>query len=150
MTQRNLVTAAVVITLIAAPTAISSIYFFLTKDPTFQPLAITEEALDKLQGENRLRIVTEVRWGADSTGDRRALEEALTNSFAVFRAETRFRHVRDARAQGVSVTYHVGPSEIGPYPLEQAASGVRAAATAYRVYLDRQKAERAAEELRGL
>lgn len=131
----NLAYIVVIIGALLAPTVISLGYYAVSKNPALRPLAITQKALRSYEagkGQAGL-VVVRVDWvdGASMGYTQDQLYHLIDRAFAAkgveidmafFAAEGRTR-----------VTYIVGRSWMGPYQLDQAATGISAAATAYHM-----------------
>ena len=122
--------------LIVTPTLASLGWFAVTKNPNFRPLGVTQEnlrAFDK-GGAGGVRIVAQVDWTDNRPGLTRAeLEQSLRRAFAAKGVDV-FVFFSEGVGK-VRVTYHVGHSSIGPYPVQRAAHGVNAAVDAYHMHV---------------
>ncbi len=133
-TQRGWVTFLVVIFLLAAPTAVSMIWYKVTGNPLLRPLGITKEALQAYYGTGKwTQIVAEVEWDAQRSGrvTKADMKRALERAFAAKGVEVSVQfHPGHA---GTKVLYRVGSSYFGPYPQSRAAEGISAVVDAYRM-----------------
>jgi len=136
MTQRtSLAYLAIIVVVVVLPTAISLGWYHISKDPNLRPLGITEQALRKHEGGSKgLEIVALVEWVQPRTArqTQAQLELALTRAFQAKGAEVRvvFREGRDV----TRITYIVGTSSLGPFPIARASEGVESAVQAFHMY----------------
>jgi len=134
-TRRSLAYVMLIITVIILPTALTLGWYQLTRDPNLRPLGITREALRAygVPGVG-IDVVAYVDWVPPRTGGftRRQLADDLATSFAAKGVDIRvvFREGRDA----TRITYVIGRTNLGPFPINRAAEGVAAAVEAYRMY----------------
>lgn len=134
--QRNVMHLMMVIGLVTMPTAGALTYYVLSNDPTSRPLGITQQSLDAFERNGRpaFEIVAHIAYDPRySQGmDRTELARSLTNAFRSKGVHMRVAFT-DTGGAGTWVTYQIGPSTMGPYPLSDASEGVRAAVEAYRM-----------------
>lgn len=133
--RENLLVCVVAAMIVAPATFVMGLYW-LTNDPTLRPLGITEAKLASAgMSENSGAILTTIRIaeGAQLGSSREDLERAINNAFDVYGTESRFKYIRARKARGVSVTYTIGKSQLGPYPISHASEGIRATALAHRM-----------------
>lgn len=136
MTQRtSLAYLVIIVVVVVLPTAISLGWYQVSKDPNLRPLGITEQALRKHQGSAEgLEIIAVVEWVQPHTTKQTQaqLTLALTRAFRAKGAEVRvvFREGRDA----TRITYIVGKSTLGPFPISRASDGVESAVQAFYMY----------------
>lgn len=136
--RRNIIYFLGIIALLVMPTAMSLGYYYVTKDPNLRPLGVTAEALTSYargRMDGQVHIVAQIEWVPGDAGgySQRSFEKAITNAFKAKGVEVFvFFHPGVDRTR---ITYRVGPSEIGPYPASQAASGITAAVDAYRMHV---------------
>ncbi|WP_421702352.1 hypothetical protein [Aliiroseovarius sp.] len=134
--QRSVMHLLIVILLVVAPTAGALTYYWFTKNPHVRPLGITRESLDAFErgGGPVFEIVAHISYDPRySDGKSQAeMHRAFSNAF---RAKGVHVNVKFARTggSGTWVTYVIGPSTIGPYPLSEASSGINKAVEAYRM-----------------
>ena len=130
---RSLLTLTVIITLVTLPTAVSLLWYAITKNPSVRPLGITVSALRAFSGAEGLEIIAVVDWDDARSGQvtRADIQTALINAFKAKGVDVRVRFQPSNR--GTFVSYKVGPSTIGPYPQSHAAEGISAAVEAYRL-----------------
>ena len=120
---------------VALPGVASYLYYRFTGDPTLRPLAVTISNLaDAGLIERDHRIFAVVHWGRDGKyafhpGDVKA---ALARALSVYPYKFSIRF-EDAPGNQVQISYEVGESRIGPYPLRDAARGIPAAIDAMRI-----------------
>ncbi|WP_300516084.1 hypothetical protein [Aliiroseovarius sp.] len=134
--QRSVTHLLIVIFLVVAPTAGALTYYWWTKNPSVRPLGITRESLDAFErgGGPVFEIIAQISYDPRHSGGRSQAELHRIFSNA-FRAKGVHVNVKFARTGGAGtwVTYVVGPSTIGPYPLSEASNGINKAVEAYRM-----------------
>ncbi|MGH1330171.1 MAG: hypothetical protein ACRBBK_04770 [Paracoccaceae bacterium] len=138
----NLYVSLAAAAIVGPATFILGLYWF-TNDPTLRPLGITEAKLASAgMSENNGAILTTIHIpdGAELGTSRANLERAINNAFDTYNTESRFRYVRTPNARGVSVTFSIGKSQIGPYPINRASEGIRPTAQAHRMLVKQAKA----------
>jgi hypothetical protein len=133
--RRSLAYLLLVIAVIVLPTAISLGWYHVSKDPNLRPLGITEQSLRAYNGNAEgLEIVAVVDWVPPATGNQSQAQFALslTRAFRAKGAEVRvvFREGRET----TRITYMIGRSTLGPFPIGRASDGVSAAVQAFRMY----------------
>lgn len=132
--ERNLLLITAIIALMAAPTGLVTGYYLFSGDPRVRPLATSRES-EALGERHRLGIelVAHIRWGRDSQTaySQSALTNMITQAFYAHGEDSRVE-LQEVSGQSVSVTYQIGHNSIGPMPVHEAASGIRAAISAYR------------------
>lgn len=134
-TRQNLVYVSLIVLIVVLPTVIALGWYQITRDPNFRPLGITREALRNFGDPSMgVDLIAYIEWPAAETESpaRRKLAADLAASFAAKGVEPRlvFRTSNGAP----QVTYMIGKSVIGPYPVSRAAAGIEAAIDAYRMY----------------
>ena len=134
--QRSVTHLMIVILLVVAPTAGALTYYYLTKNPTVRPLGITRESIDAFErgGGAVFEIVARVAYDPrHSSGYSQAqLHKTLSNAFRAKGVHVNVRFERTGAA-GTWITYVIGPSTVGPYPLSEASDGINKAVEAYRM-----------------
>ena len=132
--MRSGMVIATMIALVAAPGGGAYTYYLITKDPTAQPMGLTQESLAGVTGIKRVEIVAQVRLppAADNAAMRRRIAEQLSAGFRAYGLELRTEFAAPLPGR-TGVTYEVGSSRIGPFALANAAEGVKAAVAAYRM-----------------
>jgi hypothetical protein len=130
-------------TLIVLPAASSMLAFAITKNPELRPLNITFESLSAAGLlNNGAEIVAVVSRGenARQSSSQKQQAAALEMAFERYQSDVavKFRTVPQGTTN--SVTFLVGKSKIGPYPIARAASGVGAAVQAERMLKSQQAA----------
>jgi hypothetical protein len=134
--KKENIIVGVVAALIVLPAALSLSAYFITKNPNFRPLGIT---IDKLAEAGLIsdsgEIIAVVSIGDKSVTHTSKGEytKALESTFDILGTEVRVKFRTVPNTSDVSVTYLVGQSKIGPYPISQAANGVKAAVRAERM-----------------
>lgn len=133
--RHRLLYVFLLIAIVVAPSAFSLVMYHVTKNPLFRPLGVTERALrDFGIHMDGLEIVALVDWAPapGATLTREQLTKALRDSFVAKGVDV---HVRFEPGRSYTqVSYLVGSSKIGPFPLSEAARGVTAAVEAYRMH----------------
>lgn len=132
--DQNYLIVVATIALVTAPAALVTGYYLLSGDPRVRPLAASREA-EALGERHRLGVglVARVHWGQDSQAafSRDELRQMIDGAFYAHGEEVRIEFA-ESSGHTVVVTYHIGHSHIGPFPVSKAASGVRAAVEVYR------------------
>ncbi|MBV7379701.1 hypothetical protein [Maritimibacter dapengensis] len=127
------------IALIVLPTAVTLAVYHVTKDPNWRPLGVTEESLAahaRQSGRSEgVQIVAQVEWVGPVAArmSRRQFERSLTNAFRAKGVDVYVFFT--SGIETTQVTYVVGYSRIGPFPVHRASQGVRAAVDAYHMYV---------------
>jgi len=134
MSRRHpLVTVMFAVLALIAPTAAALMWYNFTGDPTFRPLSVTIERLVAFEADRGSggAVVARVSLPPDSRLSEDVLLADLRRGFAATGAQA---IIRVERAPGPpSVMFEVGVSRIGPYPLANAAIGLRTASDAWRM-----------------
>lgn len=136
MAKRETIVVSLVAAFIVLPAALSLSAYFITKNPNLRPLGIT---VDKLAEagliENSGEIIAVISIGAQSknVASKNDYKKALTSTFEILDSDVRVKFRKVPNNSDVTVTYLVGLSRIGPYPITHAASGVKAAVRAERM-----------------
>ena len=128
----NLILGALAVILL--PTLGSLGYFWMTKDPRARPLAMTREDARKTGDFTRLDIVARVAWVEDHADghSQASLSDALYRAFLVKGIED--VHVVFAPGEEVTrITYEIGETTIGPFPVARSANGINAAVDALQL-----------------
>jgi hypothetical protein len=125
--KKENIIVGVVAALIVLPAALSLSAYFITKNPNFRPLGIT---IDKLAEAGLISDSGDKSVTHASKGE---YTKALESTFDILGTEVRVKFRTVPNTSDVSVTYLVGQSKIGPYPISQAANGVKAAVRAERM-----------------
>jgi hypothetical protein len=134
--QRSVTHLLIVILLVVAPSAGALTYYWFTKNPNVRPLGITRESLDAFErgGGPVFEIVAQIAYDPRYSGGKSQAElhRAISNAF---RAKGVHVNVQITRTEGSGtwITYVIGPSTIGPYPLSEASDGINKAVEAYRM-----------------
>jgi hypothetical protein len=134
MSRRHpLVTLMFALLALIAPTAAALIWYNITGDPTFRPLSVTIERLVAFEADRGSggAVVAHVTLPADSRLSEESLTADLRRGFAATGAHA---IIRVNRTPGPpTILFEVGASRIGPYPLSNAAIGLRTASDAWRM-----------------
>lgn len=122
------------IVIVIAPTAMSLLWYAVSRNPELRPLGVTKQALAAYNGgTDGIEIVAVVDWAeAGGSMARRRLADNLATSFAAKGVDVRITF-REGKS-GVQVTYYVGATTLGPYSAARAAEGVSAAVGALRMH----------------
>jgi len=132
--RQNLLYVSLIFLIVVLPGALALGWYYYSRDPNFRPLGITREALRDYgvpgQGMDLIAYIDWPTAKADSPA-RKKLATNLAASFASKGVAARliFRDTTGA----AQVTYVIGKSTIGPYPVSQAAQGISMAVEAYRM-----------------
>lgn len=138
-TYRNIKLLGMIICALAMPSVLAVAIYLFTDDPTLRPLGITREKLDERELGAKIEIIAYIRWNATKervTKD--AFGAAVVQAFEVKDITPRLE-ITDVADQNSTVTYQVGPSQIGPFSTAAAAGGIKAAVAAYQGALAHQK-----------
>ncbi|WP_460273047.1 hypothetical protein [Celeribacter sp. ULVN23_4] len=145
----------IVITLITmftvTPAVLALSAYFITKNPSLRPLGITVKRLTAAgQIDNKSLIIAVVDIGAEAraTSTREQYKTALETAFARMETEVQVKFRTIPGSDKVNVTYLVGESQIGPFPITRAADGVLAATEAERMVVTQRKAAAKEQERR--
>ncbi|RME18739.1 MAG: hypothetical protein D6801_00610 [Alphaproteobacteria bacterium] len=121
---------------IVAPTVAMIAGYHFTNNPLLRPLAITKQALQEFGiGDQSLVIIADVTWVDGKNGGltKFKLADSITRAFAAKGITDVW--VRFHPGKGVSqVTYRIGGSELGPFPVSRAVAGVEPASQALRMH----------------
>lgn len=117
------------------PTLVALSYYFATGDPSLRPLGISSTALKQflpLKEENQIEVM--VATGSDVASPSASLraEQLLSNALVPYDVPFVVRHFT-APGRNVSVSFRVGATVIGPYPIRQSAHGISAALAAFQL-----------------
>jgi hypothetical protein len=134
MSRRHpMVTIFLAILALITPSAAALTWYYMTGDPTFRPLSISVERLIAYEADRGSggAVVARVTLPPDSRLSEASVTNELRRGFAATGAQAMI-HVH--RAPGPPyVTFEVGASRLGPYPLGDAAIGLRTASSAWRM-----------------
>jgi len=136
----NILYIATIITALAAPAGMSSLYFLITRDPSVRPLALTREGEMQAgrSGEANELITAHIHWGTNKVQNIsvQGLSQDILNAFYGHGVKARVLIHETPGSNQVAVTYTVGASMIGPFSAYRAAEGISAAIAAYRLTSD--------------
>jgi hypothetical protein len=125
----------VIITVVVLPSAVSLGWYQVSKDPNLRPLGITEQALRAHRGDGEgLEIVAVVDWVPPRTGNQTQAQLAIALSRAFRSKGVDVRVVFRKGEDATRVSYIVGKSTLGPFPISQASGGVAAAVQAFNMH----------------
>ncbi len=135
--RRSVSHLLIVVFLVIAPSAAALGYYHITRNPTVRPLGITRESLDAYERGRTstvFEIVARVAYDPRHSGgvSQDELRRALTAAFRIKGVHVNIQFERPGKA-GTRITYIIGPSTIGPYPLSESAVGINQAVEAYRM-----------------
>lgn len=136
MAKKETIIASLVATFIVLPAAVSLIAYFITKDPNLRPLSITLDNLTEagfIESSGEIIAVISIGDNAPQHASKKEYANALRSTFEILKTEVKVQFRNVPNSSDISVTYLVGLSRIGPYPITQAASGVKAAVRAERL-----------------
>jgi len=137
----NVLYIATIITALAAPASLSSLYFLITRDPTVRPLALTREGEMQAgrDGQANELITAHIHWGTSGVQNLNSqkLTQDILDAFHGHGVKARVLIHETSGSNHVVVTYTVGSSMIGPFPAYRAAEGISAAIAAYRLSSDK-------------
>ncbi|MBU2866657.1 hypothetical protein [Pacificibacter marinus] len=136
MVKRETIIVSLVATFIVLPAALSLLAYFITKNPNFRPLGITLDSLTEaglIESSGEIIAVVSIGDRAPKHSSKSDYIKALEATFEILGSgvDVKFRTVPNT--SDITVTYLVGLSRIGPYPITQAAHGVKAAVRAERM-----------------
>ena len=136
MAREDTIIVGSVVGLIVLPAVIALAAYYITKNPHFRPLGITTEKLSNADWESQSgTVIAEVTIGAGASpqSSQRDYSEALKTTFDRLGTDLRVDFLSKPNSSEITVTYIVGASRIGPYPIANAAAGVKAAVRAQRM-----------------
>lgn len=143
MVKRDTIAVFLVGAFIVMPAILSLCAYFVTRNPNLRPLAITIERLAEaglISDSGKVVAVVSIGQGTELSTSRDGYKEALETAFERFQTEVRVKFRTVPSASQTTITYLVGNSRIGPYPISRAAEGIRAATEAERMIVAQQKA----------
>ncbi|WP_417250180.1 hypothetical protein [Celeribacter sp.] len=150
MRTRDVIGLTTIAALVITPAIVSLTAYYVTRNPSLRPLAITLEKLIAAgQIKDRNLIIAEITFGTEAQTNMSLAdhEAALAKAFDTFQTKVQVRFRSRPRSNQITIVYKVGNSIIGPYPITRAAEGIRAAVeaermiTRQRAILERQKEE---------
>ncbi|WP_166417364.1 hypothetical protein [Cochlodiniinecator piscidefendens] len=132
MKRSNILYLLVIFLLVAAPAGISSLYYAMS-DTAQPPLGITWEAENHYDGE-RVTIDATLHWGANAQINisKYNYTNALREAFRTRGMEINLEILTVPNNDAITITYNIGSTQLGPVPLQQAASQISPAIAAYR------------------
>ncbi|AJE45010.1 hypothetical protein [Celeribacter indicus] len=151
MFKRDTLIILLIAVFLVTPALLALAMYVVTKNPSLRPLGITLERLVEAGlMEDRSLIVVQVDIGskAPAVHTRDDYATAIETAFARLDAEARVRFRTVPEDRSVSVTYLVGESRIGPFPMSRAAEGVLAAVQAERLLVRQRRTTAEADERR--
>jgi len=134
--KKDTIVILLITVFIVTPAILALGAYFVTKNPSLRPLGITVERLSEAgQLENKSLIIAVIDIGTEAKGtaSKQSYKQAIETTFDRLetKANVKFRSVPGSTQ--TTITYIVGESRIGPFPVERAAEGVLAAAQAERM-----------------
>ena len=136
MVKRETIFVGLVATFIVLPAALSLSAYFITKNPNFRPLGITLDSLTEaglIESSGEIIAVVSIGDRAPKHSPKSEYIKALKSTFEILGSDVDVKFRSAPNTSDITVTYLVGLSRIGPYPITQAASGVKAAIHAERM-----------------
>jgi hypothetical protein len=131
---------SIVVSLVAAfivlPAVLSLSAYFITKNPNLRPLGITLDSLTEaglIESSGEIIAVISVGDRSSKSVSKKDYTKALESTFDILGSDVEVKFRTVPNKSDITVTYLVGLSRIGPYPISQAASGVKAAVRAERL-----------------
>lgn len=132
--RRSLSYVLLIAFLVVLPTAVALLWYRITGDPNLRPLGITEQALRAYSGSDELEIVVVIDWVQPQAGALTPADLSATLGQA-FRAKGVDVHTVYRAGQGATrVTYLVGETVLGPFPIARARDGIVSAVEAYKMH----------------
>lgn len=151
VSKKDTIVITLITVFVVTPAILALTAYFVTRNPSLRPLGITVERLTEAgQIENKSLIIAVVDIGqeAKATSTRDQYKTALETAFARMEAEVQVKFRTIPGSREVNVTYLVGESRIGPFPIARAAAGVAAATQAERMVVAQRKAVEKEQERR--
>ncbi|PTQ70129.1 hypothetical protein [Celeribacter persicus] len=151
VSKKDTIVITLITVFIVTPAILALTAYFITQNPSLRPLGITVERLTEAgQLENKSLIIAVVDIGAETkaTTTKDQYRTALETAFARMEAEVQVKFRSIPGSSGVNVTYLVGESRIGPFPIARAAAGVAAATQAERMVVAQRRAVEQEQERR--
>lgn len=122
----------IILGLVTLPSVLAIAIYLFTKDPTLRPLGVTQKKLEEQSAGKVIEVVAYVHWNsAKERLTKGAFRNAIIEAFAARDITPRLKIV-EVVDQSSTITYQVGPSQIGPFPTSAAGHGIAAASAAYR------------------
>ena len=128
-------TFGLVTTLVASPAVATLGYSVLTQNDAMRPLSVSVQAVRTNLFGGSAVVRAEVTVGSSGLSDTQQdhLSAQIENAFLRREVPVDVTFRTDTTRPGTTISYHVGPAEVGPLPLRDASKGVRAAIEAYRL-----------------
>lgn len=136
MVKKETIVVSLVAAFIVLPAALSLSAYFITKNPNFRPLGITLDSLTEaglIESSGEIIAVISIGDRSQKQTSKKEYTKALESTFEILESEVEVKFRTVPNSSEISVTYLVGLNRIGPYPITQAASGVKAAVRAERL-----------------
>jgi hypothetical protein len=134
--KKETLVVSLVAAFIVLPAALSLSAYFITKNPNFRPLGITIDSLTKaglIESSGEIIAVISIGDKSPKHASKSEYTKALGSTFEILKTDVQVKFRNVPNSSDISVTYLVGQSRIGPYPIAQAASGIKAAVRAERM-----------------
>lgn len=142
MVKRETIVVGLVATFIVLPAALSLSAYFITKNPNFRPLGITLDSLTEaglIENSGEIIAVVSIGDRTPKHSSKSEYTKALESTFEILRSDVDVKFRTVPNSSDITVTYLVGLSRIGPYPITQAARGVKATLRAERMVQTHQR-----------
>lgn len=136
MIKKETLTVGLVAAFIVLPAVLSLSAFFITKNPNLRPLGVTIDKLAEaglIADSGEIIAVVSIGDRSQNPASKSDYKKALKSTFDILNSNVRVKFRKVPNSSDVTVTYLVGLSRIGPYPISQAAKGVKAAVRAERM-----------------
>lgn len=132
--RSNLSLLTTVVVLLCAPTTIALSLSMLTKDDSFRPFSGVSEAekTTLVPSNGGPVVVARINWPVTAGDNRQGFATKVKRSFAAKGVPAVVEMV-DTNGGG-QITYFLESNTIGPFSLQDAAAGINATVSAYRIH----------------
>lgn len=151
MPKKDTIVILLITVFIVTPAILALGAYFVTKNPSLRPLGITVERLTEAgQIENKSLIVAVIDIGTETKDptSKQTYKQAIETAFDRLETEASVKFRSIPGSSQTTITYIVGESRIGPFPVSRAAEGILAAAQAERMIVTQRRAVAKEQERR--
>jgi hypothetical protein len=141
--KKETIMVGLVAAFIVLPAALSLSAYFITKNPNLRPLGVTIEKLAEaglIKDSGEIIAVISIGDKSGKHASKNEYSNALETAFERFNSKVRIKFRTVPNNSHITVTYLVGMNRIGPYEINNAAGGIKAAVRAERMLKSHQLA----------
>jgi len=134
MPDSQLSIVATVVAAVATPATLALSAYHVTGNPNLRPLAVAVATVSERVPADPSTIHVSIRWPGDPrSADVAAFASHIHDSLYAFGQPPHITARAIPRDAAGSITFRTGPNSFGPFPLDQAALGVRPVVAAWHM-----------------